>query len=446
MTVASPNPQLSPPLQRLAVFTACLIILTSSFDIFLVIEAGGNYRLCQVLVPILLALAVLRARRNAEMPTLGATPLCFWLVFQVLFIPTTNFWPKSLGYCLWLMLNFALLFAFVQLFSDHLPTLKTILRWYVMSFAVIAIFGIAQLVLSLLGLGAPLVQQWLVPERMARANGFSYEPSYFATYLLIGFVFVGALRRARSSLLSRRVLFAVYWITAAGIFASSSRMGIIFFFVDIFLSNLRPWLALFKNLAKWRLTPADLRAVAPSILYLCFALLLARFTATVFEENPEIAFRVLAGTGLENTAAHSVVQRADALQDTLTVFVQHPIIGQSLGGVSAAIADLHGERISSFQDSKEFEGMSVFAEALAASGVIGIIPFILFLKATIRNPLTLAAKVDPFYADLLRALVRSLLFAWALLQFNQNMLRPYLWMHIAILATVYSAARRSLPD
>jgi hypothetical protein len=437
-------PRLSRPLQRLAILTACIAILTSSFDIFLVIEAGGNYRLCQVMVPILLALAVLSARQSGETPTLGATPLCFWLIFQVLFIPATSFWPKSLGYCLWLMLNYALLFSFVQLFSDYLPTLITILRWYVISFVVIAIFGIVQLALSLLGLGAPLVTQWLVPDQMARANGFSYEPSYFATYLLIGLVFVGVLRRAESPLLPRRVFFAVYWIIAAGIFASSSRMGIIFFFADILLNNLTPWWTLLKNAAKLRVTPAMLKALGPSIAYLTFALLFATATATVFEENPEIALRVLAGTGLSDTAAHSVVERADEFGETLTVFLQHPIVGRSLGGMSAAIAENRGETIHSFEDAKTVEGMSVFAEALAASGVIGFIPFVWFVVVTIQKPLALARTAPPFYAALLRGLVRSLIFAWGILQFNQNVLRPYLWTHLAILATMYAATLRAV--
>ncbi|HEY1948908.1 MAG TPA: hypothetical protein VGG97_18010 [Bryobacteraceae bacterium] len=436
--------RLSQPLQRLAIYTACVVILTSSFDIFLVIEAGGNYRLCQVVVPILLALAVLRARQAGEIPTLGATPLCFWLLFQILFIPATNFWPKSLGYCLWLMLDFALLFSFVQLFSDHFPTLKTILRCYVISFALIAVFGIAQLILPLLGLGGPLVTQWWIQDSLARANGFSYEPSYFATYLIIGFVFVGALRHAHSPLLSSRLLSVIYWIIAAGIFASSSRMGIIFFFVDIFLYNLRPWRILFKDLAKLSVTPATLKALAPSIVYLCFALLLARSTATVLEENPEIALRFLNGTGLADTAAHSVVERADSLEDTVTVFLQHPFVGRSLGGMSSAIAETRGETIHSFEDAKTVEGMSVFAEALAASGVIGIIPFVWFLVATIRKPWILARTASPFYSSLLRAFVRSLIFAWAILQFNQNVLRPYLWTHLAILATVYAAALKGV--
>ena len=68
----------------------------------------------------------------------------------------------------------------------------------------------------------------------------------------------------------------------------------------------------------------------------------------------------------------------------------------------------------------------------------------MFLIVTIRKPLKLARIVSPFYASILRALVRSLLFGWAILQFNQNMLRPYVWVHIAILATVYAAGVRSV--
>jgi hypothetical protein len=139
-----------------------------------------------------------------------------------------------------------------------------------------------------------------------------------------------------------------------------------------------------------------------------------------------------------------VIQRENALDETLAVFLEHPLIGRSLGGVSSAIADLQGEKIQSFEASKDFEGMSVFAEALAASGVIGIIPFLAFLITTFAKPLRLARVASPFYSGLLFALVRSLFFAWMILQFNQNMLRPYLWTHLAILATVYAAALQSV--
>jgi len=433
--------RLSGPLNGIAVITAVLILLTSSFDIFLVLEAGGNYRFCQIITAVLVVLAIVKAARGARIPVLGAVPLLIWFLFQISFIPATGFWPKSLGYCLWLLLNIGLVFSCVQLFSDNSKSLLVILRWYVYSFGFVAGFGIVQFLSSLLGLGGPLVKQWFVPNEWARVNGFSYEPSYFASYLLIGFVFVGSLRRNRSALLPSRTLLAVYWLTALGILLSSSRMGIFFLFVDVFLSQLRLFLSFLADFLRLRVALFKVRALVPSFLSIAFICTTAAGASIAIQKNPALALMLLNGTGISDTAAHSVIQREDSLEETFAVFLQHPLIGRSLGGVSSAIADSQGEKIQSFVDSKDFEGMNVFAEALAASGVIGIIPFVCFVVVTFQSPWRLARIAPPFYSILLRALLRSLFFAWVILQFNQNLLRPYLWTHLAILATVYAAVR-----
>jgi hypothetical protein len=436
--------RLSRPLNRIAIATAVLILLTSSFDVFLVLEAGGNFRFCQLIAPVLFVLAVMKAVRGRRVPVLGALPLVIWLGFQLFFVPSTEFWPKSLGYCLWLSLNIGLMFSFVQLFSENARLLTTLLKWYVYSFALLATFGIVQFLLPLLGMAGPLIQQWWIPGVLARANGFSYEPSYFATYLVIGFVFTGSLRRSHSPLLGTKTLFAVYLLTAAGIVFSSSRMGIVFLFVDILLSQLKPWLSLFSNALRGRIAIFRLRAVIPSFLVIVFVGTVLSGASVLLANNPALALIFLNGTGVSDTAAHSVIQRENALEQTIAVFIQHPLLGRSLGGVSSAIADLEGEKIQSFRDSKDFEGMNVFAEVLAASGVIGVLPFIWFLITTFREPLRVARFASTFYSGVIYALLRSLAFAWAMLQFNQNMLRPYLWTHIAILATTYAAAVQSV--
>lgn len=436
--------RLSKPLNRLAFVTTVLILLTSSFDVFLILEAGGNYRFCQMIAPILVLLAVMKSVRGVRIPVLGALPLCIWFSFQVLFIPVADFWPKSLGYCLWLFLNLSLLFSFVQLFSDDVRKLMAVLRWYVYSFGIVAAFGIVQFCLPLLGFGGLLVKQWWIPNQLARVNGFSYEPSYFATYLLIGFVFTGSLRRNSSSLLPSRTLLGINCLTGIGIVLSSSRMGIFFLFFDVFLSQIRPWGAVIGDFLKLRLAPLKLRALIPSLISLAALAVMTTGLSRAVEKNPAIALMFLNGTGISDTAAHSVIQREDALEETLTVFVQHPLIGRSLGGVSSAIADLQGEKIHSFEASKDFEGMSVFAEVLAASGIIAVLPFVWFLIVTFRKPLQAARAASPVYSSLLYSLLRSLAFAWVILQFNQNLLRPYLWTHIAMLATVYAAALQSV--
>lgn len=437
-----PTSRLSAPLRLIAIVVAVLVILTSSFDIFLVAQIGPNIRFCQILAPVLILLAALRAVRGVRLPCLGAIPVSLWLFFQFAFVPITGFWPKSVGYCFWLLLNIATVYSFVYLFGDDHRALLKIVRWYAWSFAVIASCGIVQFCLPLFGLPSPLVTEWWIPGRLPRVNGFSYEPSYFATYLLIGFVFVGSLRRARTKLMPPGILLIIYWLALIGIVLSSSRMGIVFVIAEILLAQLAPWLLFLKDLGKFRIVWRHAGALAPSVAVI--ALLSAAIVGTARElrDNPATMLMLLNGTGLSNTAAHSVVERENSFEDTLDVFAEHPVIGRSLGGVSYAIGQAHGEDLHSFEASKQFEGMNIFAEVLAASGVVGILPFVFFLAALIGRPWKLARAIAPGYAALLRSLVRSLLFVLAILQFNQNILRPYLWIHVAILATVYAAAQR----
>lgn len=437
---------LSPPLNRLAIVVAVLVMLTSSFDIFLVVQAGGTYRFCQLISPVLVVLAAVQARRSGFIPTISLAPLCIWFGFQVIFIPLSDFWQKSLGYCLWLALNIALVCSFVQLFSRNSRLFALLVRWYVYSFGLVAAFGLVQFSLPLVGYTDIFVTQWWIKDQLPRVNGFSYEPSYFASYLLIGFVLTGGLDRQRTNVLKRKRLLAIRYTTAVAIVVSSSRMGIVFMLLDIVFTSAGPWASFIIQLGQKRLQRQTIRRLLPSLLCLGLIFGLGAEATLALEDKPAILLMLLNGTGISDTAAHSVVQRADALEDTLQVFADNPVFGRSLGGVSSAIADLHGEHIASIEDSKLFEGMNVFAEVLAASGIVGVVPFVIFVVETIRRPLRLAVNAAPADRALLRALVRSLVAAWVVLQFNQNMLRPYLWVHIAILATAYAAAAQKQPS
>jgi hypothetical protein len=438
------KPRLSEPLGRFALALAALVVVTSSFDIFLVFEAGGTFRFGQLLAPVLAAIAIIRAVSGGHAPTLGALPLFAWLLVQLVFFPVTDFWPKSLGYCFWLCLDLSLMFSFVQLFSDNRRALIILLHWYLYSFGIVAVFGIIQFLLPLAGLPAPLIADWWVPERVARVNGFSYEPSYYASYLLIGFVLTAALQHSELRGLNPKITRAIYWLCASAIVLSSSRMGITFLLLDVISYPAKKLLCLAKHPRRFLFAPIQPKKLIPFAISFC-ALGLASFgTIRFVKGNPEIVTMLVAGTGVYGAAAHSVVARQDSFNDTLTVFEQHPWIGRSIGGVSSAIAELHGEQITSFKESKPFEGMSVFAEALAGSGLIGVVPFVIFLVATIYKPVKLAKSTSVFYSVWLRALVRALLFELAILQLNQNILRPYLWIHFAVLALVYSAAQQTV--
>ncbi|MBV9265908.1 MAG: hypothetical protein JO061_07055, partial [Acidobacteriaceae bacterium] len=421
-----PTAVLSRSLRRFSLLCAIGILFTSSFDIFLVVNAGGNYRFCQLALCPLILLSLIKVFRGQKIPTLGLSFLVIWFFFQVLFIPSTTFWPKSVGYCLWLLLDTAMLFSFVQLFSENASTLKLLLRYYVYSFAFVAGFGIIQFVLPLLGLPGLLVTEWWIPGVLPRVNGFSYEPSYFASYLIIGFVFVGYLKRRQSTLLTPRTLAGIYYVTAIAIIVSSSRLGIVFLVLDVAISKLPPLVSFLRQIRRGRVIRPHIRPFVFSFVSVAALLVASTGALTLLKNDPVLFFLFLNGTGIGDTAAHSIVERQNSFQQTLAVFAEHPLVGRSLGGLSSAIAEYEGNTIRSFDDAKTTDGMCVFAEVLAASGVIGFIPFLCFVLLTIRKPLLLARSAPPFHSAVLHGLVRSLIFVWAMLQFNQNVLRIYL--------------------
>jgi len=427
---------------RILMVATAIIFFTSSFDIFLTVDIGPNIRIAQLVSLILIAAALVTCRMGAtmEMP-LGASWLLLWCGVQLALVPVAEFWQKSLAYCVWLALDIALSFALVNLFSRNSATLHALLKLYVVSFVFVAGFGIVQFVLPIVGGPALLVEQWWLPGRVPRVNGFTYEPSYFATYLIMGLVCLGSLRRSGVSEYRTRTWTLAYLLMIVAMILCSSRIGLAFVLLELAIQPLRnlfrivrrPSLILGFHVSGWKILIA-----AACVLITWLAVGQA---VRWLSDDPDTLRIVVSGTGLLGTASHSVDEREDHLQETLQAINDHPWMGSSLGGVTESIAGYMGKRPQNFEETKRFEGQSVFAEVIVASGVPGAIPFFCFVVISIAAPLRLARNSSRLNAAWLRALVLALVFEWAILQFNQNILRLYLWVHIAILATAFAAAR-----
>ncbi|MFZ1084081.1 MAG: hypothetical protein WAN35_03850 [Terracidiphilus sp.] len=428
---------------RILLAAATVVFFTSSFDLFLNINLGPNIRIAQLFALVLMAAALLTHRmgRTMEIP-LGGLYLVAWCVVQLAFVPVAEFWQKSFAYCIWLAMDIALSFALVNLFAGDRMHLQLLLKLYLASYVFVAGFGIVQFVLPIAGGPALLVEQWWIPGRVPRVNGFSYEPSYFATYLIMGLVCIGSLRRSGMAEFRGKAWTLTYALILLALFICFSRMGVIFALVEISIAPLtwlwkvvkHPGLVLGFRLSGWKMM------AAAAVLLIAYSAV--RGAVNWILDEPETVEILVSGTGLLGTASHSVDEREERLQGTLLTIANHPWMGQSLGGITESIAAYNGLRPQNFEEAKIYEGQSVFAEVAAASGMIGSMPFLCFLAVTIVAPLRLARRSSPLYAAWLRALVLALIFEWAILQLNQNILRLYLWVHIALLATVYAAARR----
>ena len=92
-------------------------------------------------------------------------------------------------------------------------------------------------------------------------------------------------------------------------------------------------------------------------------------------------------------------------------------------------------------------------DVFAASGLIGFIPFAIFLWTNTFGAYRFARQYLPSEeAKWLRALARAMILEWVLLLGDQNLFRLYLWFHFSMVTLVMyhleygpAAARKVVP-
>jgi O-antigen ligase len=328
--------------------------------------------------------------------------------------------------------------ALVQLYgrSEHIESL---MRMYLLSFVFIAAVGLVQFALPLMGLPSFLVQQWIVHGRLARISAFSYEPSFFITYLTMGWIMLVELRYSNARLTQDRSWKWATILVTAALFLSTSKTAWVFMLLEGALRFTPPfWRGFKRSLQELRygrlLVRIPGRTLARNAVVLLVLLALGASFLSKFISDPAI---FLSGTGVAGQPAHSLNTRLDVFHQTLEAFLAHPFIGRSLGGVSIYIASRSGIEVTTMEMVRQFWGFPVLLDVLLASGIFGFIPFLVFLYANTIRPLKLATRYWPQErAKWVRALARAMIFEWLLLMVDQNLLRVYLWFHISMVAVV----------
>lgn len=415
-------------LSRIVLFLLLASMFCISFDIFMTVQlAGFNFRLSQLILFVVFLFTLFNAIKTDQIVIpLGFWPLVFWILFQILFVSNTTFITRSIGYIMWMIFNLIMIFSVVNLITTE-ERINLAMKWYLRSFFLVGFFGIIQFISPIIGIGSPLITQWWIKDFIPRVNGFSYEPSYYATYLLTGWVLSFYLLWYKSDLLSRRETKLIFVVCTIAMILSSSRMGILI--MGLFIG----W-QMFKKILTGKVNKWLIRVVVVSIL-------VSMAFVPIIIEKSEI---FLNGTGLKGTSSHSFSERMERMIDTIQVFSNSPFVGVSLGGVSPAIAEQYGRIVTTQAEAKSFEGMNIFAEVLAASGLIGVIPFILFFTTIYNNVIILSKnRISREHRIWLLGALQALFFLLLILQFNQNILRPYLWLHISMICALYSTINRA---
>ncbi|WP_211220205.1 O-antigen ligase family protein [Rudanella lutea] len=302
------------------------------------------------------------------------------------------------------------------------------IRLYLISFIGCSLFGFLQLLFGVFGYSL-LVEQWWIEGRLPRLNGFSYEPSYYSTYLLIGFSLSYYLYRSN---LDRYGKLPFYTCACSflAIFLSSSRMGILVVAIQLLIYELIFNRKRIKQLSLFII--AFFSITAGAFIYIA--------------QNENLAF-LLAGLGIMGGSAHSSLERLDGFMTQVDILAKNPLKGYSLGGVSQAIAFEKGVTTISQETIKPYDiSMNIFLEVLTASGAIGFLFFVYYIYSTtvkVKRRINVR-NTNTNDCTLINALVWSLLFEFLILCFNQNVLRAYLWVHIGLLNGVYFCIRNEV--
>ncbi len=451
MTLDSPSSLIlesSPPLPPLSARPLILALLgiafyASSFDVALVLNLGGaTLRLCQVALLFLFFLAAAKiVQARAILWPRGGFALVLWCLLQGIVVSQSKApLPSFELFCL-LLFTICGVFAILQL-CGRAPWMETLVRIYLHSFVFMAIFGLVQFVTPSLHIYL-FIQQWIHYNTLPRISGLSYEPSYYGTYLIIGWVMLIDLRLSGAAIVKGTRWLAFIWLISIALVLSTSRTAWLVMIAEGIARAVPVIFRLLRNQFR-RLLRGDLRGPLPTprlVLWTASSLLAIAVTLAFVNVNS-----FLAGTGINNTPAHSVAQRQEQYEYTMRAFREHPWFGSSLGGVAARITQFKGHPEVSVADIKVNFGFPVPVEVLAASGIIGFLPFLwFFYKITLGERHLIREHWPGQRARWLRAAIRALFFEWFALLADQNLIRMYLWFHITMIVILAYNLRHVLP-
>jgi hypothetical protein len=416
-----------------------IALLTASCDIALSVNFGPvTLRLCEILLLIVMIAAAAKILQSGTfLWPQGGYALLIWCILQGIFaLRSVNPGP-SLQFFALMMVPILGIFAVLQLYGRSY-WVQSLVKVYLNSFVIIGSFALFQFAAPALHLGSPFITQWIVHGLVPRVNGFSFEPSFYATYMMMGWITLVELRCSRAQIVSGRLWYWLTWLVSIALFLSTSKTA---WAVMILEGCVRLLPGIIRSLVrqKSRLVRGDLRiplprlrtvigVVATTVVAIASLSLVARFIQLD---------TFLVGSGINNTPSHSIDKRSDDLKWTLLVIRENPWIGVSLGGVAGRIAQLMGDPSDSTAAIKLHWGFPVPVEVYAASGLLGFIPFVwFFVEITWGQRSLLREHPGDERSKWLRALIRALVFEWLFLAADQNLVRMYLWFHIAILVVV----------
>lgn len=412
-------------LRKAVMLFTLLAVVTAPFDELLALELNGlSFRLSQLFIAVAcLGLLVLWiTQRELRLP-FGWHVFAFLLVLNLglCFVTKSESLVYQLGYEAWFALDIALTVLCVGAFQTQ-EEKDFLLRVYLMVFVVMAAVCMFQLVTGLFGFEF-YVDQYM--GYLPRCDAFLSEPSYYACFALPGWVFFSYMIEMGETAMFTPAWYKRIWglLTMAVVF-STSRMSFLM---------IGAWLAF--RLFNTFLTGERKKERRRRVLFLVGGTLVAVLLLVAFYYLASFIRELWSSGGFEvgfvdriTDVSGSDTPRIEGMLATLYAFWKnHLLVGSSLGGAYAEVIRVAPDDV--------WQVSNLFAELAVSLGVPGLAALAIYMVGIIRK--SCAVKGNP----VVMALLWGLLWQLGILQFNNNGLRIYLWVNIALLG-VYLPVKR----
>lgn len=390
---------------------------------------GLNFRLNNAIALLLLVLLLIRFRgslfsihRNLA-SGLGLVGISLLLSF---------FLSPYKSRCLFFLFFYGftvLCYVFLPYFLIMRFGIQKVMRLYLFSFLAVGAYAVLQCLASTIGFLDPFAQQMI--NGIVRPNAFAFEPSFYALYMtafvmLVNFHFLSA---PKEPFFMFRSINAKKLSICNGLFLVSTATTaafayFVFFFVLLALSPGRYLPGFKKRFFYFALSCGACLALLGLIAPFLVKQLFLKFFFSGFMTH------------------HSFFERWIGIQNAWKIFLEHPWAGIGLGGIPPYLMDawLAGNERYTYLGApilsrcdvvnmlKFFEPSNVCTELLASLGLIGLCAFSWLVFALVKQ----GKKALPMNPPLAFNLLISTLVMLIVLQFNQGLLRTYVWVHFAL--------------
>lgn len=306
---------------------------------------------------------------------------------------------KSFIFFLFIIFNYLIVIGTVYSWCRYENNEK-IINKYIQNFRVVGILSVIQFILGSFGITFSIFQND-IHQGIYRPALWFYEPSYLATYLCFYYIMTLVFFSNNKKKYKKDLFFSILVICI-----TTSTLGYLVLFSGILLYIFFLNKNIFQGIKKiWDLIKGMIIGIV--LVYLWKKEIILIFIGRIFK----IGIKKASGRRIDNWG------------ETLEV-----IKANSLFGIGANSYGVYTQTNN--------PPSNVTLEILATLGIVGLFCFIVFLIFIFLNCWKLKKDIN------IKAMWLSLVIALIALQANQNYMRTYFWVHIAILFGIIANHKR----